>query len=181
MVAEGLGPPGCPQMQRRRIYDAEQPGMGQRPRGEGNVTRFKYPGQKYRCGLGHALPQRLVRPRRRRRVEAQERGQHAVEALGLVADQKLEQAWIVEPGGRLVGQAFDPRIGRVNVFEAEPADGGWLEIVVDVQIRRPSQIQKVDEPGESRRVGTARGRRSFDGGKRRRRACRPGCCRECTR
>ena len=80
-------------------------------------------------------------------------GQHAVEALGAVANEEFEQTGIVEPRDRLVGQTLHPRIGRVNVFEAEPPGGGGIEIVEDVLILGPFDWFEVDKSGECRRVG----------------------------
>ena len=132
MFAKRLGPPGRPQMQRRLVDDAAQPGMRQRrcraDYAPLSVSVVCISQQIHRCGRGNGLSQRLVRRWRGRRVEREECGQHAVEALGFVADEELEQAGIVEPRGRLVRQALHPRVGRVNVFEAEPPDGRRLQI-----------------------------------------------------
>ena len=86
------------------------------PRASTRISRTRIPSQ---------TPERpAAAPRMTRGAgggsKREKRGQHAVEALGTVADEKLEEAGIVEPRGRLVRQALHPRIGRVNVFEAEP-------------------------------------------------------------
>ena len=97
MTRSGTLPPsgsichGVSKCSGRRIYGAQQPSMGQRPCDAERAPRFKYIGHKYRCGRGNRPPQGLVRSGRGRRVEAQERRQHAVEALGTVADEEFEQ------------------------------------------------------------------------------------------
>ena len=82
---------------------------------------------------------------------------------------------IVEPRDRLVRQALDPRIGRVNVFKAEPPDGRRLEKVGDVPICGAISSFEVNKPAEPRRVGTARGVGYFHAGEERTHERLPPC------
>ena len=90
------------------------------------------------------------------------------------------QAGIIEPRGRLVGQALHPRVGRVNVFEAEPPDGRRLEKAGDIPICGTSLCGNVEEPGKSVRVRATRGERHLSPGGARTRARQPPCCCECS-
>ena len=88
----------------------------------------KAAGRYTAADAGTARRKRLKRRRRGRRVEPRKRWKHAVERLGIVADEELEVAGIREPARGSSRQPGHPGIRRMQVGDAEPPDRCRFEI-----------------------------------------------------